>query len=351
MSVLSFKPSLEEESIDRDLARLLAEGALRDPDMEGRIGRLRERFHAFAGRCSAPEWAPGLIVTDEIRRITDQYLPMDEIRPAFGRLFRLALRLPWRPASSTIHRADSWPDALEALHPRMDTADPSAILRGLMDDATERRALIFANFLPRHHGEAFGRYPQQLSFLGEWLRKRLGRLQPPLRLLDAACGTGEGTWELAQLLRDLGYIPGDVSVTGASIEPVELFAAAHAFFPHDASRQKGFSQIIAPLVETGWLERMDFKQEDIRRMEDAGEFDVILCNGILGGPLLHLEEELATSASALARRLKPGGILLATDRFHGGWKKMVPQSMLAGVLERQGLRPVPIDDGIAAKRL
>jgi hypothetical protein len=52
----------------------------------------------------------------------------------------------------------------------------------------------------------------------------------------------------------------------------------------------------------------------------------------------------------LARRIKPGGILLAADRFHGGWKKEVPPEVVRGVLQRSGFRLHPIKDGIAAER-
>ncbi|MBI1921473.1 MAG: class I SAM-dependent methyltransferase [Geobacter sp.] len=346
MPELSFTPSLAEKTVARDLARLLVQGELRDPDMEGRIRRLHERFRAFVARSPAQFWTPGLVITDEQRRLTEQYLSSDEIKRAFSRLFRLSFRLPPRLDASTVHRADFWLDALDALHNHIGTPDPAAILRELMTDEVRRMRFIFANFLPERHGESFGRYPLQLRYLRERLDKRRGKV----KLLDAACGTGEGTWELALLLQESGYHPEETAITGASIEPVELFAAAHAIFPHDARRQLDFRQRIAPLLETSWMERVDFRLEDIRRMADAGEYDVILCNGILGGPLLHLEEEIAATASALARRLKPGGIFLAADRFHGGWKKMVPQSMLAGLLERQGLRLVAIDDGIAAEQ-
>lgn len=346
MPELSFTPSVAENTIARDLNRIRVQGILHDPDMDGRVRRLRERFRAFVARSPAPMWTPGLVVTDELRRLTEQYLSIDEIRRAFSRLFRLSFRLPPRLGASAVHRADFWLDALDALRNQVDTPDPFIILRELMADEVRRIRFIFANFLPERHGESFGRYPRQMHFLRERLSKRHG----PVRLLDAACGTGEGTWELVLLLKELGHSPGDAAITGVTIEPVELFAAAHAFFPHDAERQTEYRERIVSLVETEWTKRMEFRTEDIRGMEDVGKYDVILCNGLLGGPLLHLEEEVASAVSALARCLKPGGILLASDRFHGGWKKMVPQSLLAGLLERQGLRPVPIGDGVAAEQ-
>lgn len=349
MHELRFAPHFTYEPDPSDLDRLLTGGVLRDDDLERRIQRLAARFRAFVENCPAPEWAPGLIVTEEMRRVTDQYLCIDEIKRAFERLFYLAFRVPPFFAASTVHRAPFWLDALDALQSQTRTSDPSAILKGLMSDETRRCRFIFANFLPPRHGEAFGRYPKQLFFLREWLARRRCRPQSPLRLLDSACGTGEGTWELPLLLRESGYRPDEASVTGATIEPVELFAAAHVFFPHDAGRQGDYRQKIAPLLETGWMERVEFRLDDIRRNTDDGEYDVILCNGILGGPLLHDEEELAAAVSSLAGRLRPGGILLAANRFHGGWKKLVQQSLLEKLFARHGLSPLTIGEGIAAE--
>jgi hypothetical protein len=61
-------------------------------------------------------------------------------------------------------------------------------------------------------------------------------------------------------------------------------------------------------------------------------------------------DQLATAVTSLARRVKPGGILLAADRFHGGWKKEAPPEVVKGVLLRSGFRLHPIEDGIAAER-
>jgi hypothetical protein len=61
-------------------------------------------------------------------------------------------------------------------------------------------------------------------------------------------------------------------------------------------------------------------------------------------------DQLATAATSLAQRIKPGGILLAANRFHGGWKKEAPPEVVNGVMQQSGFRLHPIEDGIAAER-
>jgi hypothetical protein len=110
--------------------------------------------------------------------------------------------------------------------------------------------------------------------------------------------------------------------------------------------------MVAPLFANGGTTAIRFLQEDITRIPSPGDerYDVILCNGLLGGPLLHREEILKGAISALAGRLNPGGVLLAADRFHGGWKKEVPNRLLNGLLQQNGLTPISIEDGVAAEK-
>jgi hypothetical protein len=143
-----------------------------------------------------------------------------------------------------------------------------------------------------------------------------------------------------------------VQIHGVSIDPFELFAAAHGYFPHDPTRERKYRGVTEPLFTAGATAGIIFSLGDITCPAAAAEepYDIILCNGILGGPFIHGEREITAAVSALVEQLAPGGVVLLSDRFHGGWKRMVPQSLLGDMLKRRGLVLLPITDGIAAEK-
>jgi hypothetical protein len=130
---------------------------------------------------------------------------------------------------------------------------------------------------------------------------------------------------------------------------VELFAAAHGYFPHDAGRETAYRQHIQPLFAAGTSGRLCFRQEDLGLGESGvvGGYDLILCNGLLGGPALHEEEKIARVVRILTGRLRPAGVLLAADRFHDGWKKSAPKKLLGNIFAASGLEQLSIGEGVA----
>ena len=343
---LRFRPTLDHDEIRERLGRLLVPGPLDDRDLESRIARLVERFRIYAACSPHGLWAPGLALTQEMTGITELYLPLDEIRRAFNRLFTLSLKFsPFLPASA-VHTSTTWLDALHRLQPLVREANPARLLRRLMADEAYRCRFLFSLFLPHHYGGTFDRYPAQGALLRGWLATRP---EGVVRCLDAACGSGEGSYELAMLLLDSGYAPENLEVHGATVEPLELFAAAHGWFPHDPERQTAYRRRIRRLFADGTAERIVFYREDlIEGGGAAGEaYDVIVCNGLLGGPLLNEREKLAGTVGRLCARLKPGGILLAADRFHGGWKRATPADVLGEMLAEKGLGLLTVDEGLA----
>jgi hypothetical protein len=111
----------------------------------------------------------------------------------------------------------------------------------------------------------------------------------------------------------------------------------------------------ATLMENGYIRRIVFSCWDILSPAappaftgDGGQrrFDVILCNGLLGGPILHEQESLERAIGNLAELLAPDGILLAADSFHGGWKQKCPQSELRALFEKKQLKTFEAGEGI-----
>ena len=348
---LHYTPNLSLEKIRENLNRLLVPGEIRDRRLEKGIAGLAERFRIYATTYPCGLWAPGLAVTGEMRTVTDLYLPMSEVKNTFDRFFSLALKYQPPISFCPIRTAPTWLDALQRMQPCVSSSDPAALLHRLVQDESFRTAFLFTLFLPKRHGGNFCRYPGQTAFIRKWLEDRRQLPGKSLRCLDAACGTGETTYELALLLKESGLPSGSFDIHGSTIEPLELFAAAHIYFPHDTKKQAAYRSSTEPLFSTGVSERISFIQEDITlpARENEEGYDLILCNGLLGGPFVNTHQKLKTTVAALAGRLNPGGILLAADSFHQGWKKIVPLSMLSGIFRECGLRVQDIADGVVAE--
>jgi chemotaxis methyl-accepting protein methylase len=348
-----FIPTLSPQQTGKNLSRLIVFGSIRNPALERDIVRLRKRFQAYSAFYPFGLWDAGLAVTNEMRAETELYLPMEEISRAFNRLFSLALRYPPETGHTILTASTSWIDALRRLHQVSPVVNPGRLLESLASDERYRIRFLCALLLPNHHGGSFRRYPAQLRFLEKWIQGRENTRNRKLRCLDAACGTGEGVYDLAVLLRACGVSVKERLIHGCSLEPLEPFAAAHGYFPHDPEKENLFHRMIGPLFASGETRGIVFFRDDVLRPPPLNEepYDIVLCNGLLGGPFIHGKERLAAAVTSLARRMGPGGILLAADRFHGGWKKEAPPEELKGMLQRNGFRLLPIEDGIAAERV
>lgn len=347
-----FRPSLSTGQTEKNLATLLVRGPIVNSALNRAIELLDERFRNYCAFYPHGLWAPGLVITNEMRGSTEQYLPMAEIRSAFRHFFSAALRYPLPVESNPFQTATNWFDLLERLRLSQESVNPAILLKKLVADESERIRFLFTTLLPHHHGGCFHRYPEQLLYLEDWLRRRKNLLSEEVRVLDAACGTGEGTYDLAMLLLKCGIPPRLQQIHGSSLEPLEVFTAAHGSFPHNPERQKRFRTFVEPLFSTHSTSNMLFFQDNIMRepAPDEKAYDIILCNGLLGGPFLHDPEMIENSVSVLAKRLKAGGIILAADRFHGGWKKENPPARIVEIMQRIGLEVHHGEYGIAANK-
>ena len=344
----SFIPTLDPAEAAANLEQLLSPRT--DPaPFQLYIQRLRRMFAAFAASCPPPWPAPGLALTPEIHYQSELWLPLADIRPAFQRLFRTALRHSPILSSTPFADAISWAAIVAAYQPFFaESIAPSALLLRLLADGDQRAAFLFRSFLPpRFYGNEPRRYPGQAAVVATWLAERR-RGEGPVRCLDAACGDGAGTYGLARLLLESGYGVDEFSVDGWTIDPLEVWAAAHSAFPHDPQRQAAHREWTAPVFAQGGHCRIVFRAVDLMAGTESGEgFDLILCNGLLGGPIIHHGEELRRVAGKLAALLRPGGLLLVADRFHGGWKKQIPWESLGDLFKACGLMVREAGDGIA----
>ena len=318
---LSFTPTPDREEARLRLERLLVPGSLLDPYLAGRIDRLARAFASFVSSYPLPLWAPGLVTDNEMRGLSEALFPMDGVRPLFDLLLRRGCRFEPFLTGSYLHSSATWLDLLQRLQPPIPSANPATLLLELARDHEARTRFLFSLMLPHHFGGGFDRYPQQSLWLSSWLRERMGRFPGGIRVLDSACGSGEGTYQVAGLVAAAGPGGRGSEVHGSTLEQIELFAAAHMFFPHDLDRVGS-----APVREP---------------------YHLVLCNGLLGGPLMHDPGQLACAFAGLAARLAPGGVLVAADRFHAGWRLRVPVGTLTALMRQHGLTPLEVPEGIA----
>lgn len=347
---LSFTPTFARDEVERRLGRLLLPGSLLDLPLERRIGRLSEKFRSYAACYPLPLWAPGLVIENEMRGLTEALLPIGEIRAVFDLVLRRGCRFDPLLAGTYLHSSASWLDFLNRFRPQPACADPARTARGIAADPEKRRNFLFALMLPHHFGGGFDRYPLQSRWVEDRLREQFGRPPGGIRLLDSACGSGEGCYGLAEIARRAGAGGERLTVHGSTLEPVELFAAAHAFFPHDPEREREYRGRVAPLLERDAAVEFEFYLDEIGTENRREPYHLVLCNGLLGGPLMHDPEELSRGIAALASRLVPGGVLLAADRFHAGWRLRVPKELLEQKMREQGLTPVPVPEGVAGRK-
>lgn len=325
---------------------------IRQPDparFQAGLRRLNQRFTTYAATSPQPLPAPGLLITPEIRLQSELYLPVKEIRHLFHRLYHAALLYQPILSSSPFHTSPSWADCFAALPPWLQfSPNPARLLERLLEDQLLLTRFLFFSFLPgRFNGAGFGRYPDQL----EWLQQHLSKRSGSLRIFDAACGSGEGTWELAEVLAGNGWQPEQVQIEGWTIEPLEVWAAQTQCLPHDPQREKNYQQRVQPLLEQGWEERISFKAVDLLAEQiESAPFDLILCNGLLGGPIINQPSRLQQVLKQFVGLLSRGGVLLVADHFHDGWKKQVPEAVLVKVMEEAGVSIQQTGEGLAGVR-
>ncbi|NJD89974.1 MAG: hypothetical protein FIA91_00410 [Geobacter sp.] len=345
---LEFHPDLSDSALKLSLHRLLRSGSIMDSALEQSCRRLSASYRLLCSNTSEPLWAPWLQITPELRRQSELYLPLAAITPVIRRLIRLSCR--YEPFLTALPQSFSlsWYDALSSFRPMPVSADPGVLIRNIAADESLRQSVLSALLNPVRYGGGFGRYSDQMQFIARWLQERLKNDATPLRLLDAACGSGEQCYELAAVLHETAVSGERALIHGVTVEPLELVTAAHGWFPHDKGRQAEFHNRVKPLLNMGAGRLIRFFAKDIEKPGWTDEsYDLIVCNGLIGGPILHDRRRIEQALLSLLRKLKKKGLLLVADRFHHGWHRKTPRSAVADLLVNAGLVFIDCKDGQA----
>lgn len=349
--MLSFVPSLDPAVATENLSQILSP-PMRPELFHDDIRRLRRMCAAFVRACPPPWPAPGLALTSEIHFQSELWLPLSLIGQVFRRFYRSALSHEPILSSTPFSTAASWAGIVSLFPPDSGwPVNPSLLLERLLDNRHLRLEFLCWSFMPRRfYGTGSNRYPGQTAFIRHWLKERRQR-GGELRCLDAACGDGGASYGLLRLMLEQGWPAESLGIEGWTLDPLEVWSAAHARFPLDPLRQSAFRETMAPLLEQDCRSCLRFRAVDLEEIPaGSGEFDLIICNGLLGGPIINQPQPMERIARNLVSLLRPHGLLLVADHFHGGWKKSIPGETVQELLGTCGLHVIRAGEGIAGVR-
>jgi hypothetical protein len=106
---------------------------------------------------------------------------------------------------------------------------------------------------------------------------------------------------------------------GVTREPLEAWMAAERRLPHLSEHERRYRE----LPEC----RVVFLAAEARRPPLNARFDVILCNGLVGGPALSEAEDVVQLLGRMDCLLAPGGGCTWANRFHGGHRPKVRRAL------------------------
>lgn len=291
------------------------EAALREQGEPELLGPARERPAEAQGRL-------------------DTFLPLATLRAELAglllRWFGPALEeLGVDPARGVLGGARSWLEVRAWLPSLGESALPSQLVARLAS-ARAAHDLLFELFCSSRWGAAFGRYPAQLARVVEASRG-LGRRH--LRVWDAGCATGEGTWELASALAQTAE---RVEALGTTPFALEQRMAERRARPHDPAA----TERLAAFLATAPLDRIDvsFARGALPAERPAGSWDVVACHGVLGEAIAEPGDQ-RRALETLAGALAPGGLLSLSDRFRED-RSAAARRLAQESASRLGLREV-----------
>ena len=132
-----------------------------------------------------------------------------------------------------------------------------------------------------------------------------------LTVRDFACGTGQGTYELAACLVELSL---DFKIEGLTLEKIDVWMAKEKMTPH-LDEQSYFY----PIIEK--QNCLEFHVVDILNDSIREAVDLIIINGLIAGPVIQTDDAFIKIWNRLNSELKAGGIGLISDKFHDGFNK------------------------------
>ena len=251
--------------------------------------RWEARLANWRHYAAPPWWARDIIITPELRANYEMWLPIREFLHDLKDIGRVwlpdeeCLPLPLRHKTYL-----SLPDLWAALPPSLDGK--------LCFSPQELLAFFCALADPPRFGVVCGRYNDELALI-----KSLAR--PNMRVLDIACGVGLNTLEIA--------VVSGAETIGLTTEWLEVWMATQRRLPHDPTREQDMQCFPCDL-------NVRFQQGRAECFAFEKPFDLIVCNGLIGGRFFHDEAQYTAFLDSCRNALAVGGSILLANHFHDG---------------------------------
>lgn len=310
------------------------------------LEKLQLAFESYCRFCSPPWAAPGLKLTPEIIIQSELWLPLNTIRPIFYHILRSFLSYKPIFSSTPFANASCWFSIVSRFpHWLANYDNPANLLRQIIFNEDFRHRFMFWIFMPqRYYGANSNRYPQQMEILSNWMKKR--SKTDPLRCLDAVCGDGTALYAWHEILIKSGFNNQMIHCEGWALDPLECWAAA---YKTSGCNQFQYNTKSSAVTVKG---RLIFRAVDFLKPKFAmgNKFDLIFCNGLLGGPIVHTSKQMQIVVDFLIKLLSQKGIIVIADHFHDGWRKLVSLEAVQDYFTKAGMVTHPFGEGFCAKK-
>ena len=262
-------------------------------------------------RSSPFRWATGHIITPALRSAFQTFLPVEEFLSDLQRLARKALPDPsWIPRilrTSQVHTARRSASHAPPSLPELWAMLPPQLAGRVSFTPDQFTQLLCAFADPPQFGTDLARYPDQAAQLCrhvvDWDSGR------SIAVLDLGCGTGQGTRETAFLFAECGVR--NPRAVGITAEPIEVWMATHRRLPHRPEREAAL-RALPPQSD------VYFVCGDALAPPLCDTFDIVLCNGLVGGRFLQKKPAFHTLLTQCRSLLAPNGVLALANSFHDG---------------------------------
>lgn len=178
----------------------------------------------------------------------------------------------------------------------------------LENSPEERHALLEAVIVPETF---FFRHREAFAALVEWVLAR-GRF--PVRVLSAACSTGEEPYSVAMALLDAGLVPEQFYIEACDVSAASLAHARKGIYTSKAFRSEDqtWREQYFSRVDDGWkLKRevrqlVHFRLGNLLTLEGRGAWDAIFCRNVM---IYFSKERQAHVVETLRAALSDDGLL------------------------------------------